>query len=1253
MLPTHSITLEHDTLIAGEATRITITFFDESTNDLKVGDLQSLDGSFSELQSANGGTSWSALFTPHQGVSTTTSVITLDGSVFGGASSAPFTIDTLRPTATIAVGDNALTTNETALVTITFSEPVQDFVPADLSADNGSLDNLSSSDGGKTWTAEFTPTAGVFDANNAISLNPKLVRDMLGNTGVDTVVSSNNYSVNTVVPTAPTATIVVEGSPLKSGAETTVVITFSERVDGFDLADIMFDGSMHALTTSDNGVTWTAKLRPNDNIESSENVVMVNLAGVTGHASQLAGSGYAASNKYTIDTRAPAATILIDDSLLTTGETAQVTITFSEAVTGLELADLSARSGALSKLATDNNITWTATFTPSPGDYTFNNYISLGSGSVVDAAGNHNVNTAYSNNYYVHTGSTTPTVTISVDDTALKAGEGATVTFAFSQNVDQSFDSGDVSVGSGKLSAIARVGSTNTYTAILTPDDDVETGNNVVSVDMTGVTGYNTEVSGVGTATSQAYSVDTRAPTAAVTLANTTLNANQTSTLSIVFSEAVEGLDIEDFTVEGGRLSNLVSSDEGAGARWSATFTPTLGLEDDDLHITLNNSGVRDLAGNAGVGLTQSNAYAIDADAPTAIISISDSTIGKHETATVTIRFSEYLGELGQGRVSAENGMLSAFGSVDEGLTWTATFTPNADVQNGYNKLSFNSAGLSDAAGNAVFVTNPGYYTVDTRAPTATVVVADGTLTAGETSAVTITFSEAIQSFDPALIRAENATLGALATNDGITWTTTLTPKGNVSDASNVVSVQLEQIADLAGNTGSGVATSNNYTVDTAPPVVVVPTPPVMVDGVAIKKTSGTAADGSRTQVITVPTVAGGRVDKDGNAALADIPLVKSSGGDALLSVGVPVGFGVKASGSITAKAASDSLTNLIAEIKAHSTKGSAQESMVGGGSGFLGMLDKAPLLVQTIVVSASGSTDLSKGAFVISGNAGAGSPQTALVIDARDLPPGATIELQNVDFAAIMGAVTLRGGEGKQTIFGDGASQDILLGDGDDILHGGAGNDIVGSAGGNDQIFGDEGDDIVFGGEGNDIIDGGAGYDIVKLAGASRAEYSFRVDDGKLVMTHLNGGSDGADIVSNVEALRFTGASGDVAFRDTDVASLVRMYETAFDRNADEGGLNFWIGRSEAGVSLHDIAEAMVTSSEAQVHFKGMSDAAFIQALYLQGLERAGTAQEAKVWIDALESGAVSRGDALLGFADSAEKIALVGFMDTSITTA
>jgi len=115
----------------------------------------------------------------------------------------------------------------------------------------------------------------------------------------------------------------------------------------------------------------------------------------------------------------------------------------------------------------------------------------------------------------------------------------------------------------------------------------------------------------------------------------------------------------------------------------------------------------------------------------------------------------------------------------------------------------------------------------------------------------------------------------------------------------------------------------------------------------------------------------------------------------------------------------------------------------------------------------------------------------------------------------------------------------------------------------------------------------------------------------------------------------------------------LVRLYDTAFDRNADEGGLNFWIGRSETGVSLHDIAAAMVTSSEAQAHFKGMSDADFIGALYLQGLERAGTAQEAKIWIDALESGAVSRGDALLGFSDSAEKIALVGFMDTSITTA
>ncbi|ATC63703.1 hypothetical protein CMV30_06905 [Nibricoccus aquaticus] len=113
-------------------------------------------------------------------------------------------IDGIRPTAGIVVADNALTTGETSLVTFTFSEAVNNFANNDLTLANGTLSNVASSDGGITWTATFTPTAGVEDSSNVITLANTGVTDPAGNTGTGTT-DSNNYTIDTQPPSAPAA----------------------------------------------------------------------------------------------------------------------------------------------------------------------------------------------------------------------------------------------------------------------------------------------------------------------------------------------------------------------------------------------------------------------------------------------------------------------------------------------------------------------------------------------------------------------------------------------------------------------------------------------------------------------------------------------------------------------------------------------------------------------------------------------------------------------------------------------------------------------------------------------------------------------------------------------------------------------------------------------------------------------------------------------------------------------------------------
>ena len=71
---------------------------------------------------------------------------------------------------TIIMNDTQLTSGESTVVTFAFKEAVSDFTLDDVSAENGALSNLISADGGITWTAIFTPTSGVVDDVNIITV---------------------------------------------------------------------------------------------------------------------------------------------------------------------------------------------------------------------------------------------------------------------------------------------------------------------------------------------------------------------------------------------------------------------------------------------------------------------------------------------------------------------------------------------------------------------------------------------------------------------------------------------------------------------------------------------------------------------------------------------------------------------------------------------------------------------------------------------------------------------------------------------------------------------------------------------------------------------------------------------------------------------------------------------------------------------------------------------------------------------------
>ncbi|MGE8482247.1 MAG: Ig-like domain-containing protein [Pseudomonas sp.] len=821
--PTATIVLADTTLSAGETSLVTITF-SEAVSGFTNADLTIANGTLTAVSSSDGGITWTATFTPTVGVNDSSNVITLNNTGVtdvagntgsGTTNSGNYTIDTVLPTATIVVADNALKIGETSLVTITFSEAVSGFTNADLTIANGTLSAVSSSDGGITWTATFTPTSAITDTSNVITLDNSGVTNASGNAGSGTT-DSNNYAIDTV---RPTATIVVADSALAVGQTSVVTITFSEAVTGFSLADLtVSNGTLSSLSTSDN-ITYTATLTPAASITDATNLITLDNTGVTDGAGNT-GSGTTDSNNYAVDSQRPTATIVLADAALSAGETSLVTITFSEAVTGFTNADLTIANGTLTAVSSsDGGITWTATFTPTAGVNDTSNVITLNNTGVTDVAGNTGSGTTNSGNYTIDT--VLPTATIVVADNALKIGETSLVTITFSEAVT-GFTNADLTIANGTLTAVSSSDGGITWTATFTPTASITDATNLITLDNTGVQAAASGNVGSGTTDSNNYAIDTVRPTATIVVADTALQIGETSLVTITFSEAVSGFTNADLTIANGTLSAVSSSD--GGITWTATFTPSAGINDATNLITLDNTGISDLAGNAGSGTTDSNNYAIDSQRPTATIVLSDSTLKPGETALVTITFSEAVTGFDNSDLSVANGTLSAVSSNDGGLTWTATFTPTAGITDASNLITLNNSGVSDVAGNTgAGTTNSANYVMETQVPTATIVVADSALKAGETSLVTITFSEAVSGFTNADLTVANGTLSSVSSSDGgVTWTATFTPAASVTDTTNLIRLDNSGVTNVSGNSGVGVTDSNNYAIDTVRPTATI-----------------------------------------------------------------------------------------------------------------------------------------------------------------------------------------------------------------------------------------------------------------------------------------------------------------------------------------------------------------------------------------------------------------------------------------------
>lgn len=205
-----------------------------------------------------------------------------------------------------------------------------------------------------------------------------------------------------------------------------------------------------------------------------------------------------------------------------------------------------------------------------------------------------------------------------------------------------------------------------------------------------------------------------------------------------------------------------------------------------------------------------------------------------------------------------------------------------------------------------------------------------------------------------------------------------------------------------------------------------------------------------------------------------------------------------------------------------------------------------------------------------------------------------------------------------------------------------------------NDTILGNHFMNYLFGGFGDDLINGGDGVDFSLYKG-NFENYNIK-SSGLVISVQDNptttGGAlvDGFDTLENIERLKFSDKI--IAYDiDGNAGQAYRLYQAAFDRKPDSGGLGFWIQQLDNGVPLKSIADFFLSSVEfGTLYGSSPSNAAFVDALYKNVLNRIGEKGGVDFWNSALNSG-VDRADVLMSFSESSEnKTGVIGSIQNGI---
>ena len=181
-----------------------------------------------------------------------------------------------------------------------------------------------------------------------------------------------------------------------------------------------------------------------------------------------------------------------------------------------------------------------------------------------------------------------------------------------------------------------------------------------------------------------------------------------------------------------------------------------------------------------------------------------------------------------------------------------------------------------------------------------------------------------------------------------------------------------------------------------------------------------------------------------------------------------------------------------------------------------------------------------------------------------------------------------------------------------------------------------------------------------------SVGNYTISTSNGQLAVaantTPPGGGTaSNPSILNKADVLQFTDATITVA--NSDNANLARLYQAAFGRAPDAGGLAAWenvytsvsSSAKAAGTisalaltpvaGLPNIAYGFTNSTEFQTKYGSLSNADYLTQIYNNVLGRVADSGGYNAWLNAMNTAGYTKEMVLVGFAESPENVSLTGY--------